>query len=142
MKKRMQRCDLVNLNVVHIADLTVLHIVRSLTSCTQLDHAHLATKIYAKISTRIHHFSLKEGFRRPLQKLPLSRFNAMAVIDAIQDHHVITSVIIVPTILADLVAASASISHFFLRDINSGFQVRSYINKRLLSLDICTIDAR
>ena len=68
----------------------------------------------------------------------------MAVIAAIQDHHVKTSIIIVPTMLADLVAASASkqgIFSFFLRDIISGFQVRSYINKRLLSLDICIIDA-
>jgi acyl-CoA synthetase (AMP-forming)/AMP-acid ligase II len=37
----------------------------------------------------------------------LPRFNAMAVFDAIRNHHV-TSMIIVPTMLADLVAASAS----------------------------------
>lgn len=68
----------------------------------------------------------------------LPRFNAMAVFDAIQDHHV-TSMIIVPTMLADLVATSTSTIGYFLntlRDIIFGFQL--LLRKYLFSLYICT----
>lgn len=56
----------------------------------------------------------------------LPRFQAAAVFDAIQDYHV-TSMIVVPTMLTDLVAASASTKGYFLfsqtRDIILGTKV-------------------
>ncbi|KAG0627629.1 hypothetical protein M758_2G216900 [Ceratodon purpureus] len=88
-----------------------------------------SSDVYLHISPLCHIGGISSAFANIMagaSHVILPRFNAVAVFDAIQEHHV-TSMIIVPTMLADLVAASASTTGL-LRSQRSFTSIRILLN--------------